>query len=111
MMMSMARQPPFSLVFAPEVEAHLVEIDAKYHSLIRAKIEEQLMFQPGEETRNRKPLSRPVLPGADWKIRFGPDNRFRVFYRIEQDERRVRIAAVGVKVGNRLFIGGLEVGT
>jgi len=82
-MISMARQPPFNLVFAAEVEKHLDAIEPKYHSLIRTKIEEQLQFQPGLETRNRKPLSVPIFPGAEWEIRFGPNNRFRVFYRIE----------------------------
>jgi hypothetical protein len=35
-------------------------IDAKYYMLIRSTIEARLAFEPDVETRNRKPLKRPV---------------------------------------------------
>ena len=38
-----------------------------------------------------------------------PDNRFRVFYDIDMETRRVYILAIGVKERDRLFIGGKEV--
>jgi LuxR family maltose regulon positive regulatory protein len=44
--------------------------------LIRQSIEQQLIHQPGVETRNRKPLQRPASIGADWELRCGPNNRF-----------------------------------
>ena len=47
--------------------------------------------------------------GADWELRLGPDNCFRVFYRVDTAAREVDILAIGVKDGNRLFIGGEEV--
>ena len=46
---------------------------------------------------------------GDWEIRFGPKNRFRVFYEVNQERDEVHILAIGVKIGNRLFIGGKEV--
>jgi hypothetical protein len=46
---------------------------------------------------------------AEWELRFGPSNRFRVFYQIDRDSREVRIVAVGVKDRNHLFVGGEEV--
>jgi hypothetical protein len=107
--MVMAKRQPFALVYDPEVTGHLAAIERKYHSLIRRAIEEQLRFEPETATRNRKPLERPIGTGARWELRLGPDNRFRVFYRVESEERRVRILAVGVKERNRLFIGGEEV--
>ena len=58
---------------------------------------------------NRKPLEGPALLGADWEIRFGPDNRFRVFYRIDVENHEVEILAIGVKEKERLYIGGEEV--
>ena len=61
----MARRQPFTLAFASAVGKHLRAIDAKYHALIREKIGEQLRFEPGVETRNRKPLRQPALFGAD----------------------------------------------
>jgi len=47
--------------------------------------------------------------GADWEIRFGPDNRFRVFYTIEREVREVQILAIGVKRGDKLLIAGQEI--
>jgi len=105
----MARTPPFSLIFDPEVKQHLRAIEPKYHSLIHEAIHEQLLFEPNAETRNRKPLQRPVAFSATWELRFGPDNRFRVLYSIDRERREVRILAMGVKQRNRLVIGGEEV--
>ncbi len=108
-MMVMARRQPYVLVYDAEVRDHLAAIEAKYRSLIRAVIEEQLRFEPETATRNRKPLERPSGLGARWELRFGPENRYRVFYRVEAEEKRIRILAVGVKEHNRLFLGGEEV--
>lgn len=105
----MVRRQPYSLVYDPEVRQHLQAIDSKYHSLIRGKIEEQLLFEADVETTNRKPLRQPALLAAEWEIRFGPDNRFRVFYDIDHEHREVQILAVGEKVRERLLIGGKEV--
>jgi hypothetical protein len=77
--------------------------------LIRAAVEEQLRFEPEIETRNRKPLQRPIAWGATWELRFGPDNRFRVFYRVDHDGRPVHVLAAGIKDRNRLFVGGVEI--
>jgi mRNA-degrading endonuclease RelE of RelBE toxin-antitoxin system len=108
--MVMAKAPRFTLVYADEVKDHLRAIEPKYHSLIQAAIEDQLRHEPEKETRNRKPLQRPVSFGAQWELRLGPDNRFRVFYQVDAAERRVLILAVGVKDRNRLLIGGEEYG-
>jgi hypothetical protein len=72
----MAKKQPFALIYDPDAIGHLDAIELKYHSLIRRTVEEQLAFEPDIETRNRKPLERPLILGARWEIRFGPDNRF-----------------------------------
>src|SRR5688572_1749054 len=105
----MARSKPFDLTYDEATKDHLNAIEAKYHSLIRAAIEEQLLFEPDTETRNRKPLRQPAPFEATWEIRFGPKNRFRVLYGIDHDQRRVQIQAIGVKTGNRLIVGGEEI--
>ncbi|MGH7595438.1 MAG: addiction module toxin RelE [bacterium] len=104
----MAKKRPFELVYDPEVAQHITSIDRKYHSLIRRAIQEQLSYEPEVETRNRKPLTRPTVFGTAWELRFGPENRLRVFYRTAAKVHEVRILAVGVKYGNRLFIAGEE---
>ena len=87
---------------------HLRAIEPKYHSLIQQVIDEQLRFEPDRETRNRKPLESPAPFEASWEIRFGPDNRFRVFYDIDLEKHEVEILAVGRKERNPLIIGGKD---
>lgn len=99
----------FSLVYAPEVRQHLKSIERKYHALIRSEIEKGLCFEPDLETRNRRPLLRPVTFEAEWELRFGPGDRFRAFYEVDREQGRVHVLAVGVKNRHRLRIGGEEV--
>jgi hypothetical protein len=73
---TMARGQRYTLAFASAVTDHLQAIDAKYHSLIHEKTGEQLRFEPGTETRNRKPLREPAPFGATWGIRLGPATAF-----------------------------------
>jgi len=91
------------------VKEHLREIERKHHPMIRQTIEQQLNYEPDTETRNRKPLVRESDFEAEWELRFGPDNRFRVFYAVDSDRRQVQVLAIGVKRGSRLFIGGEEI--
>src|SRR5689334_17726008 len=93
----MAKKPPYTLTYADEVKDHVRAIDAKYHSVIQSTMESQLVHEPDVETRNRKPLKRPIAFGADWELRLGPDNRFRVFYQVKSESREVRVLAIGVK--------------
>ncbi len=99
----------FILVYAPITKLHLKRFERKYYSLIRSTIEKELQFEPDVETKNRKPLKRPVTFEAEWELRFGPDNKFRVFYDINMESHEVYILAMGLKEGNRLFIGAEEV--
>ena len=105
----MAGRRPFALVYDPEVKAHLRAIERADRALIRMTIEEQLRSQPDKETRNRKPLQRPVAFEALWELRFGPENRFRVFYAVSHERREVQILAIGTKERNRLIIGREEI--
>ena len=104
-------KPPsrYEIIYAPIVKSHVKALGRRYYSLIRRAIEEQLTFEPLRETRNRKPLKRPAWFGATWELRFGPSNRFRVFYKVEPEQRTVFVLAIGEKEGNRLIIGGEEI--
>jgi len=107
--MVMKRSVPYKLIYAPQVRRHLKAIEPKYYSLIRTEIEVQLKFEPTVETSNRKPLKRPAEFEGEWELLIGYDNRFRVFYGVAIEHHEVLILAIGVKEGNRLFIGGEEV--
>ena len=99
----------YTILYAREVYRHVDSIDRKYHRLIRTTIEEQLSDTPERRTRNRKPLEEIPGPfGSTWELRFGPDNRFRVFYEVGRKERSVWILAIGVKVKSRLLVAGEE---
>lgn len=100
--------PRFDLIYAEATFQHMATIDLRHHSLIRQAIEEQLRYEPNVRTRNRKPLIKPSRFGEAWELRFGPHNQFRVFYRVEEDVSRVRILAIAIKIGGRLYIGGKE---
>lgn len=104
----MAPAKPYRLIYDIQVRRHLTRIEPKYHSLIRSRIAESLSFQPEREPRNRKPLSRPSTLGAAWELRCGPENRFRVFYRVNRAAREVYILAIGLKDRSRLIVGGEE---
>jgi mRNA-degrading endonuclease RelE of RelBE toxin-antitoxin system len=95
---------PFFLVYTKTFNRHLKLVEAKYHSLIRETLAEQLQYEPEVKTRNRKPLKKPMAFKAEWELRLGPDNRFRVFYKVQENE--VILLAFGEKEGNRLFIEG-----
>src|SRR6266511_6287430 len=99
----------FTIVYAPIAKQHLRTIEAKYYTLIRDTISYHLAFEPTTETHNRKPLKRPVVFMATWEIRFGPQNRFRVYYDVDLDQAIVSILAIGIKRGNQVVIGGEEI--
>lgn len=103
----MASPKKYLLVYTNTFKGHLNLVDAKYHSMIRETLEKQLQYEPDVKTRNRKPLKKPLAFHAEWELRFGPKNRFRVFYAIKGEE--VILLAFGEKEGNRLFIEGREV--
>jgi mRNA-degrading endonuclease RelE of RelBE toxin-antitoxin system len=104
----MPRRPKFELIFAPETVEHMKAIDREHHAAIRQMIEEQLKYAPDKETRNRKPLEAPAPFTATWELRFGSNNRFRVFYEIDGKHKTVNILAIGTKDRNRLLIAGKE---
>ena len=106
----MTKSPKFALVFAPEVVVHLRAIEHKHHNLIQTTMDEQLAFTPEKETKNRKLLEQPAPFGATWELRFGPANRFRVFYEVDTHSQSVHILAIGIKERNQLFIGKEEFG-
>ena len=114
--------PRFIIEFNESVKNDLKWIDKKHYKSIQENILEQLEYQPNIETRNRKPLD-PSIRNADWELRCGEQNRYRVLYRfwliektnpeLEEDTATdilgtVLITAIGEKKGERLWIGGEE---
>lgn len=103
----MSKREPFILVYDPGT-AHLEFLEEKWYSLIEQTIKQQLLYEPLNQTRNRKPLRKPI-GSATWEVRCGPKNRFRILYYVDEEAHEVHILAIGVKEKNRLIIGGKEV--
>ncbi len=57
---------------------------------------------PGSCREDRKEV------GSAWELRIGPENRFRIFYKADRELWTVHILAIGVKIKERLHIGGKE---
>ena len=96
---------PYEVEFAESVEAHFGALTARERATVLDMIRRQLLHEPFQETRHRKPL-RPN-PIAPWELRIG---QLRVFYEVVGGERGiVRILAVGRKVRNTLTIGDTEI--
>lgn len=95
----------FEIRFSSDADDHLWRLQARDRSLLVSAIEQQLRYEPRTATRNRKPL-RPN-PLAPWVLRVG---QLRVYYEVTiEPERVVIVRAIGVKVRERVTIGGTEV--
>lgn len=99
----------YTVVYAPVTRDHLRSIRRRDQVLIKSALELHLFDEPTKETANRKPLGPTTELDAQWELRCGPYNRFRVFYSLDQQRHQVHVVAIGVKRGNRLKIGREEV--
>jgi mRNA-degrading endonuclease RelE of RelBE toxin-antitoxin system len=91
----------YRIEYSPETEEHFQYLSKRQQGIVLDAVERQLQFQPGIETRNRKPM-RPN-PLAPWELRIGT---LRVYYDFEDSpERVVFIRAIGIKQRNNVIIG------
>jgi mRNA-degrading endonuclease RelE of RelBE toxin-antitoxin system len=95
--------PIFSIAFTREAIDDIRQFRKYQRQLIIREIEDQLGYQPSQETRNRKKLRPNQL--AEWELRIGG---FRVFYDINEQDAIVSIEVIGYKEGSRLFVRGQE---
>jgi hypothetical protein len=90
---------------ATDTEEHLRTLTVRRRATVLDAVDEQLAYQPGTETRRRKPM-RPN-PLAPWELRVG---NLRVYYGIRNDPKpTVMIRAVGLKLRGRVRIGRQEI--
>ena len=95
----------YEVEFAESVEAHFGALTARERATVLDMTRRQLLHEPLQETRHRKPL-RPN-PIAPWELRIG---QLRVFYEVVGEESGiVRILAAGRNVRNTLTIGDTEI--
>lgn len=90
----------FTIVYSPEAVDHIQALPKATQVLVVDQVDEQLTHEPMVPTRKRK-LLRPNSI-APWELRLG---NVRVFYDVQEPGRLVKIAAVGIKQHNELWIG------
>jgi len=88
--------------YSPEAEDHLQRFTARQQRIVIETVDRQLLNEPDMETRNRKPM-RPN-PVAPWELRIGD---LRVYYEVSNEPQpTVTVLAIGIKVRDRVRIGG-----
>lgn len=91
----------FKVIYSPEAAEHLAALPKTMQILVVDQVDEQLTQEPKLPTRKRK-LLRPN-PIAPWELRLG---EIRVFYDVrEESELMVKIAAIGIKQRDQLWVG------
>ena len=93
----------FVLTFTDSALEDLAFFKKYEQALITDTIDQQLLHQPGVETRNRKELEQN--PFAGWELRI---SAYRVFHDLEKQARIVTIKAIGWKEHNKLYIRDKE---
>ena len=94
----------YSIKYSPDAVVHLKRLTKRYQKIVLDGVERSLAHQPSNSSRNRKRM-RPNA-WADWELRLGD---LRVYYVIGEPDNCVSILAVGIKIGNRVVIGGEEI--
>jgi len=80
-------------------------MDARKTSIVLDSVLRQLRYEPTTPTRNRKLLQANEL--APWELRIGD---IRVYFDVaDEPEPMVTIRAIGIKVREKVLIGGEEV--
>ncbi len=94
----------FRVEYAAEAVRHLGRLSARNRAAVLDAVERQLQYQPAVPTRNRKLLRANRL--APWELRIGA---LRVYFEVNEPLATVTVRAVGLKVRDRVVIGGEEV--
>ena len=98
----------YRIRFSDAAGEQLASLTARDRATLLDRIGRQLTHQPTVETRSRKRMDpdRRMLVAA-WELRVGD---LRVYYAVEEKpEPAVVIVAVGIKVRERITIGGKDI--
>ena len=92
----------FTIAYAESVAEDMVAVRVFERRQILDQIDSQLVYQPTQETRNRK-IVRGLKPPWEhlepiWELRVG---EYRVFYDVDEVGQRVIVRAVRRKVPHR----------
>ena len=94
----------YHIDYSDRAVGNLRSLTAAQRTLVQDEVDIQLTHQPTLPTRNRKLMCANRL--ATWELRV---RDLRVYYEVVEAEQVVVIVAVGLKVRDRVFVGGQEV--
>lgn len=98
------RRSAFRVEYTPEAMSHLATLTAHQRALVLDEVERKLRHQPTLPARNRKLLRANAV--APWELRIGG---LRVYFDVaEHPVSVVTVRAIGLKVRERVLIGGKE---
>ena|SRR6266542_1751279 len=90
--------------YSPDALAHLGALRKFDQVRIVSEIEEQLRHEPLMPSRRRKQMQSNLI--STWELRIGD---FHAYYDVDDVQPVVLIRAIGLKVRDRVFVGGEEV--
>jgi mRNA-degrading endonuclease RelE of RelBE toxin-antitoxin system len=94
----------FRVEYSAAAVDHLRHLTARESGTVLDAVLRHLSHQPTTPARNRKLLrANPVAP---WELRLG---HLRVYFEVDDASSVVTVRAVGVKLRERVVIGGREV--
>jgi mRNA-degrading endonuclease RelE of RelBE toxin-antitoxin system len=94
----------YAIRVTDDAKEQIARLTARQRTTLLDAIERQLRHEPLKPTRNRKPMDpdrRSLV--ASWELRVGA---LRVYYAVEAESSTVVIVAVGLKLRERVVIGG-----
>src|SRR6266542_3544881 len=95
----------YIIEYSAAAAEQLAALSANERRIVVDEVDRQLPHEPTLPTRKRKKLRPNLL--ADWELRIG---NLRIYYVMrEPPNPAVSIVAIGKKVRNQVFIGGIEV--
>src|SRR5262245_3932534 len=98
------KKQAYLIEYSPPCRQHLASLRAGERARVLDEVDVQLLHEPTVVTRNRKPLQPNPL--ARFELRIGA---LRVYYEVDKGRRVVEVRAVGIKIRDRVFIGGEEI--
>lgn len=96
---------PYRITFSPEADDHLASLRGHERAKLLNGIERRLVHEPKADTRHCKEM-RPN-PIAQRRLRVG---HLRVYYDVQEvPAPLVLVKAIGIKVRDRVYVGGREI--
>jgi mRNA-degrading endonuclease RelE of RelBE toxin-antitoxin system len=95
----------YRIEFTDDALEHLRRLAARDRVALLAALRQRLSHEPQRQTRNRKRLR--ANPLAPWVLRV---RHLRAYYGVsEWPEPIVTVRAIGIKLRERVFVGGVEI--